>query len=54
MRWSAQQSNVGLKRKLKKLVLVQNMPCSEHFESLAGVRDLAITYKLVQLDREDR
>ena len=43
----------GLEPKLRTLVLEQHLPCSEPFESLPGVRNLANAYEMTQLGRED-
>ena len=44
----------GLKPKLRTLVLEQHLPCSERFESVIDVRNLAIAYESAQPGREDK
>lgn len=43
----------GLKPKLRTLVLKQHLPCSEPFESVINMRNLAIAYERALLGRED-
>ena len=43
----------GLKPKLRSLVLKQHLPCSEPFESVIHMRNLAFAYERALLGRED-